>query len=67
MLFPHTIHHASRAINTLPENNQIATQHIAQAVAFTFAFIGLISAIVFFRAVYKDRREEKEWRKKNNL
>lgn len=43
------------------------TQHIAQAVAFTAAFIGIIAAIVFIWADRKDQKEIDELLRKNGI
>jgi len=52
-----TATHARRVANTLPADNLSATQHAVQALAFTFAFIGLIAAIAYVWADRKDQRE----------
>lgn len=66
MLFSFLIH-SRRVAETLPVDNLTATQHVAQAVAFTAAFIGLIAAVAYFWADRKDQKEIDELLRKNGI
>ena len=59
--------HSRRIAETLPTDNLTVTQHVAQAVAFTAAFIGLIAAVAYFWADRKDQKEIDEILRKNGI